>query len=221
MDILNELRTKASQVEVVNVQSESTTIGFEANKLKRSQAEETKGVAVRVVKDGRLGFAASSNESETEKLMTNVLESADYGDEIPIAFPAPQSAVEVTTFDQTITKVSITRMKEIGEEIVDLILQIEPDARVNVELDRGVQHLLLRNQAGTEVSFKRSPPFKWRTFWLFIQYFRMITPFQQTDCHKEKNNNSHTHIVHRLSFPKFKKVISSTFLINHQLPIIT
>jgi PmbA protein len=157
MDILKQLRAEAEQVEVVNVQGESTTIGFESNRLKASQVEETKGVAVRVVKNGRLGFAASSDEAAVEKLMSNVLESAAYGDEIPIAFPAPQSAPKVTTFDRTITELSIPRMVEIGQEIIDLICQVEPDALVNVELERGVQHLSLRNQAGSNVSFERSP----------------------------------------------------------------
>ena len=157
MDILKQLSTEAEQVEVVNVQSESTTVGFESNRLKHSQVEETKGIAVRVVKNGCLGFAASSDESATEKLVTNVLESATYGDEIPIAFPAPQSAPKVTTFDQTITELSIPRMVEIGQEIIDIICQVEPDALVNVELERGVQHLSIRNQAGSNVSFKRSP----------------------------------------------------------------
>ena len=157
MDILEQLRTQCEQVEVVNLQSESTTVGFEANRLKTSRVEETKGVALRVVKNGRLGFAASSDESATEKLIANVLESAAYGDEIPIAFPSPQSAPEVTTFDRNITELSIPRMVEIGQEIVDLILQVEPEAHVNVELKRGVGHLSIRNHAGTEVSSQSSP----------------------------------------------------------------
>jgi PmbA protein len=157
MDILKQLRAQADQAEVVHVQSESTTVGFEANRLKASQVEETRGLAVRVVKNGRLGFAVSSDESATEKLVTNVLESAAYGDEVPIIFPAPQAAPKVVAFDQTITDLPIPRMVEIGQEIVDLILQVEPDARVNVELTRGVQRLSIRNQAGTEVSFERSP----------------------------------------------------------------
>jgi PmbA protein len=157
MDILKQLRAEAEQVEVVNVRSESTTIGFESNRLKNSQVEETSGVAVRVVKNGRLGFAASSDESATEKLVTNVLESAAYGDEIPMAFPTPQSAPAVTTFDRTIAELPIPRMVEIGQEIVDLILQIEPDVRVNAGIERGVQHISIRNQAGTEISFQRSP----------------------------------------------------------------
>ncbi len=154
---LKQLRTEAEQVEVVNVQSESTTVGFESNRLKSSQVEETTGVAVRVVKNGRLGFAASSDEAAAEKLVSNALESAAYGDEIPIAFPAPQSAPKVTTFDQAIAELSIPRMVEIGQEIIDIMCQVEPDALVNVELERGVQHLSLRNQAGSNVSFKRSP----------------------------------------------------------------
>jgi len=157
MDILKQLSTEAEQVEVVNVRSESTTVGFESNRLKSSQVEETRGVAVRVVKNGRLGFAASSDEAAAEKLMSNALESAAYGDEIPIAFPALQSAPKVTTFDQAITELSVPRMVEIGQEIIDIICQVEPDALVDVGLERGVQHLSLRNHAGSNVSFKRSP----------------------------------------------------------------
>ena len=112
---------------------------------------------MRVVKDGKLGFAASSDESALDKLIANALESAAYGDEVSIAFPAPQPAADVATYDQTIIDLPIARLVEIGQEIIDSILQIEPDARVDVELQRGIQHLSIRNQAGTQVSFQRSP----------------------------------------------------------------
>jgi PmbA protein len=152
---------QAEQVEVVQVWSESTKVGFEANRLKSSQVEETRGTAVRVVKDGRLGFAASSadssDESAADRLVANALESAAYGDEIPIAFPAPQPGPEVQTFDPAIVDLPIPRLAEIGQEIIELILEIEPHARLNVELERGVQHMSIRNQAGADVSFRRSP----------------------------------------------------------------
>jgi len=157
MDILKQLLSEADQAEVVHVHGESTTVGFEANRLKRSQVEETTGIALRVVKDGRLGFAASSDETATERLVTNVLESATYGDEVCLAFPSPQSAPKVTTFDPVISELSIPRMVKIGQEIIELILEVEADAQVNVDLTRGVDHLWITNQAGTEVSFERSP----------------------------------------------------------------
>ncbi len=161
MDILEQLKRQADQVEVVNMENELTSVGFEANRLKSSQVEKTKGTAVRVVKDGRLGFAASSatldTESATGKFVTNALESAAYGDAVPIIFPGPQRGPKVATFDQAVTKLSASHLVEMGQEIIELFLQIEPDTQVNVNLERGVQHLSIRNHTGTEVSVKRSP----------------------------------------------------------------
>ena len=157
MDILDTLRPQVDQVEVVHIQSESTKVGFEANQLKSSQVEETKGIAVRVVRGGRLGFAASSEESADEELIANALESAVYGDQVPIVFPQPQQAPQVVTFDRNISELPISRLVEIGQEIMDYLLQIEPEARINLELERGVEHQSISNQAGTHVSFKRSP----------------------------------------------------------------
>ena len=157
MDILSQLMKSGSQAEVVDVRSESTTIGFEANRLKNSQVQEAKGVAVRVVVDGRLGFAASSDESAIDRLIHNALESAAYGDLVPIAFPGPQPAPVVRTFDQAILDLSIAQLVDVGQEIIETLLAVEPEARVSVEIKRGIQDVSVRNQAGANVAFHRSP----------------------------------------------------------------
>jgi len=167
MNILDRLSSQAEQVEVVEVQGENTSVGFEANRLKSSQVEETKGIALRMVRDGRLGFAASSDLSAVDKLVDNLFESAAFGDKIPISFPGPQVPASVNVFDSTICEMPIPRLVEIGREVVDIILSVEPEARVNVALERGVEHLSLRNQAGTDISFDRSP------FSLFIDISRV------------------------------------------------
>ena len=157
MDILKQLQSQAEQVEVLNLKSESTTVEYEANKLKTSKVEQTQGMAVRVVRKGRLGFAASSDEKAVNKLMTNALESAAYGDEIPIQFPAPQPAPAVATYDQKLAEFPIPRLVDIGQEILDLLLPVDPEARINISLNRGVNEMTLRNQAGTDITFRRSP----------------------------------------------------------------
>ena len=157
MDILKQLQTKAEQVEVVQMRNEATTIEFEANRFKTSKVEETSGIAARVVREGRLGFSASSDEKALDRLITNVLESADFGDQVPITFPAPQTASQVKTFDPAIPELPVARLVEIGQEIVDLVLSVEPAAQVNASLNRGVQQVRIQNQAGVEVFFRRSP----------------------------------------------------------------
>jgi len=157
MDLFNYLKSEAEQVEVVEMQNESTTVEFEANKLKTSKVEETRGTAVRVVRHGRLGFAASTDRDAINKLAANVMESASYGDEIPLHFAGPQAAASSRTFDSGIADLPIQRLVEIGGEMIEMLLAVEPEARVNVSLNRGIQTVSVRTQAGAEVSFERSP----------------------------------------------------------------
>lgn len=157
MDLLDRLMSESEQAEVVEMDSELTTVGFEANRLKSSRVDETRGVAVRVVKEGRLGFSASSDLSAAEKLVRNALESAAYGDPVALQFPGPHQAPSVETFDETITELPVSRLVEMGQEMIEIVLEAEPDAQVNIELQRGADHLSLRNSAGAQITFERSP----------------------------------------------------------------
>ncbi len=157
MDLLKQLHSQAEQVEVVQIRNEATAVEFEANRFKTGKVEETSGLAARVVRNGRLGFSASSDEKALDRLLANVLESAAFGDEVPITFPAPQAAPAVRAFDPAIPGLSMARLVEIGQEIVDLVLAADPEVRVNVSLNRSVQQIEIQNQAGVEAFFRRSP----------------------------------------------------------------
>jgi PmbA protein len=157
MDILKLLKQQAEQVEVLNLQDEKTTVEYEANQLKTCTVAQTKGTAVRVIRKGQLGFAASTDDTVLEKLAANALESASYGDAAPFSFPDPQPAPTVQTFDQAVADLSIARLVEIGKEILDLILPVEPEARCNISLERSIVSAGIRNDKGLDVSFKNSP----------------------------------------------------------------
>lgn len=157
MDILEQLLKQADQAEVAHVKRETTQIEYEGNKLKTSQVSETSGVTVRVVKDGRLGFSSSSDLSATDRLVQNALESAQFGEELPIEFPSPAPAPSVVTFDPAITDYSISHMVEIGHEMIELLVAADENARVDLRIERGVEDFSLLNHTGTDISFKRSP----------------------------------------------------------------
>ncbi|MDY7041072.1 MAG: TldD/PmbA family protein [Chloroflexota bacterium] len=157
MGILDKLHGKAEQAEKFFVENEATTVSFEANVLKSAEVEETRGVALRVVADGRLGFAASSDLGAEDRLIANALESAHYGDALPLCFPCPQPGTAVTTFDERVTALSIERLAEMGQEIVDLVCRADADAHVNVDLERGVRRAEVRNSSGTQAVVTQSP----------------------------------------------------------------
>lgn len=157
MDILTTLKKQAEQVEVLNLQNEKTTVEYEANQLKTCTVAETKGTAVRVIRKGQLGFSASTDATTMDKLAANALESAAYGDPAPFSFADPKPAAIVKTYDKAVAELPINRLVEIGKEVLDLILPVDPVVRCNLQLERSLVSANIRNQKGLEVSYQTSP----------------------------------------------------------------
>lgn len=157
MDILTQLKKQAEQVEIFNLQNEKTTVEYEANTLKTCTVAETKGIAARVIRKGHIGFAASTDDTVMDKLAANALESAAYGDEATFSFADPKPAPIVRTFDQAVADLPIARLVEIGKEILDIILTVDPKARCNIAIERSIVSANIRNQKGLDVSFQTSP----------------------------------------------------------------
>jgi len=155
--MLKRLMEKAEQAEVFEIDSEATEIGFKANKLKSFEVEETQGLAARAVVDGKLGFAASSDVTAVDELVENVLASARLGDEIPLQFPDPQPGPEVAVYDPELASLSTERLVEMGNEIVETILQADGEASVEIDLSRRVRETTVRNSRGAEARAKKAP----------------------------------------------------------------
>ncbi len=155
--MLKQLTQQAEQAEVFEIESEATKIKFEANQLKAFEVEETRGMAVRVVVDGRLGFAASSDLGATDKLVANALESARHGDALDFYFPAPQPGPSVRVYDPQLAVLPTERLIDMGREMIASILEVEPEAHVNVDLERRVRRTTVRNSAGVEVTVEKAP----------------------------------------------------------------
>ena len=157
MDIMDRLKSRAEEVEVMELGNEKTLVEYEANQLKTCTVAETKGKALRVIRAGRQGFAASSDESAVEKLAANALESAAYGDLVNYSFAAPARAPTVRTFDPKIAALPIERLVEIGKEALDLVLAVEPEARCSIGISRSLVTAGIRNQKGLDAAYRTSP----------------------------------------------------------------
>ncbi|MDY6892527.1 MAG: DNA gyrase modulator, partial [Chloroflexota bacterium] len=58
--LLEQAKKVAGEAEVFSVSRSRTEALFEANRLKQVQTHETTGRALRLIKDGRIGFSASN-----------------------------------------------------------------------------------------------------------------------------------------------------------------
>ena len=78
-EILNCALKVAEQAEVFSVSSRETSVHFEANKLKQVQTKESSSIALRIFKDGRIGFAQASGTQDIEALVNMAVETSQFG----------------------------------------------------------------------------------------------------------------------------------------------
>ena len=59
-ELLQRAGRVAEQAELFKVVSEETPVQFEANRLKHIQSKQSTSLALRLIKDGRIGYAATA-----------------------------------------------------------------------------------------------------------------------------------------------------------------
>ena len=68
-NVLAQAKRVAEEAEVFMVSTEETPVQFEANRLKHIQSKQASYVALRVVKNGRIGYAISTELGDRPFLM--------------------------------------------------------------------------------------------------------------------------------------------------------
>jgi len=93
--ILNEAKKVAEEAEVFCITSETTPVQFEANRLKHVQSKQSTNVALRIIKNGRIGYATATNLKESRNIVDSAVETAEFGMKAEFEFPSPDSYPKV------------------------------------------------------------------------------------------------------------------------------
>ena len=155
-DILAQAQKVAEQAEVFMVSSEETPVQFEANRLKHIHSKQSSYVALRLVKDGRIGYAITTKLSDRQNLLANALETAEFGMKAEFELPARTSYPAVDTFDPGVEAVKIEAMVKLGEELVSAIRNHTQDILCDAEVVKDTITTRIINSRGGEVSYRQS-----------------------------------------------------------------
>jgi len=155
-DILAQAKKVAEEAEVFMVSSEETPVQFEANRLKRIQGKQNTGVALRIIKEGRIGYASTTDPTDTTRLVANATETAQFG--VKARFELPQKAryPKIDIFDPDTESIRVEKMIELGEELIALVTRHTPDIICEAMVAKDIITLRLLNSGGGEASYKKS-----------------------------------------------------------------
>ncbi|MFC1948127.1 TldD/PmbA family protein [Chloroflexota bacterium] len=154
--ILNEAKKVAEEVEVFCITSENTPVQFEANRLKHVQSKQSTNVALRIIKDGKIGYATSTNLKESRKIVNSAVETAEFGMKAEFEFPSLDSYPKVTTYDPAIRRVSTEEMTELGERMISSVRENTPELQCEASISKGTVSVRLINSRGGQAEYRKS-----------------------------------------------------------------
>lgn len=154
--LLELAKTKVGKAEVVFSQGQSREISFEESKLKNIETHFGSSLGLRVIKQGKIGVAATNKLEEAEGLVEKAKATAEFGPRALFEFPGPQPFPKPKTYNPKTIKILDKSLVSLGWQIVDDFKKFNPKIQTNLGFSVGEGESLLLNSQGLKVQTQRS-----------------------------------------------------------------
>ena len=154
--ILARAKKAAQSAEVFMLTSEETPVVFEANRLKSLQSKESRSIALRIFKDGRIGFASSNKPDDVDGLVQAAVETSQFGAPAIFELPGPAEFPLVEVYDPLVEKVSLEKMVNLGEEMFLALTAHTPEILCEAGISRNTISISIANSSGLEAEYNKS-----------------------------------------------------------------
>ncbi len=155
-EILERARRVAEEAEVFISTLEETPVEFEADRLKHLQSRQSKTVALRIIKNGRLGYATTTRTDDIGRLVDDAVATAEFGTTARFTFPATSDYPAVNVYDPAIEDVTLEQMVALGQGMIDALKRHTPELLCDASVSRAVCHVSIANSRGGYSSFRQS-----------------------------------------------------------------
>ena len=146
----------ASSCEVFSLSSLSTVVSFEANRLKGVSRTEERGVALRVVKDGRIGFSTSTRLDDHGRIADDAIATAAFGDEATFSFAGAGAMPEISPYDARVAELEIDDLMTRPRDGIARLLGYEGKINAESATSCVIQNIQVVNSEGLDAEFERS-----------------------------------------------------------------
>jgi PmbA protein len=156
VEALMEMARKGSdQAELYSLEETSDGIGFENGVLKDIESKSQSGISLRIVKEGKLGFAYTKNLINRQEFLQNALDSLKGEVEALFDLPLTSGIALLDTFDPSLEKVANSSIVDECNRVCGLLGQ-KTTGQINVSAWRKISRIRLMNSQGTDLNCRFS-----------------------------------------------------------------
>ncbi len=155
-EILNKAKSKADSVEVFYTATETTSCDWSSDKLKMATANESSGLALRVMVNGKCGFYATSKIDDPDQIVNAAIELAPLGSEFAGELPSKYEPADVSVYDEETSGVTVDRIVGIGNGMIEKAKSGNSEAMYDSTISRSIINAVIANSNGTSESFRKT-----------------------------------------------------------------
>jgi PmbA protein len=153
--LLGMARKICDSAEIYSIDYADNSVFFENAKLNNTDSKFQSGLSLRIIKDGKLGFAYTRNLTDRQEFLQNALDSLKGGVGAGFDFPLTKKLPRLDIFDSSLESLSAEKMVEECDRVCDLF-KSKTDAEIEMAASAHTGNLRIINSAGTDVSMKSS-----------------------------------------------------------------
>lgn len=154
--VLNLALKQCEEAEVFSYTSEEIPVEFESNRLKNIESSQSTVIALRIIRNGRIGYGVATNLENAESLVAMAVETSQFGMKARFELPAPQQYLDVKTYDPAVEKVTIEEMVQLGQEMVDAITGASSEIMCDAGVSRASGSVTIINSKGLNATYRSS-----------------------------------------------------------------
>jgi len=152
MEKLMEIAKKVSdKVEIYSSEQITDSISFENAKLKDVDSKLQSGFSLRIMKDGKMGFAFTKNLVDRDEFLQNALNSLKGGAEAKFDLPLTKNLPKLDTYNSSIETLTNTEIVDECNRICEILVP-KTSGQINLYAGCGIAKVRLMNSDGTDLS---------------------------------------------------------------------
>ena len=152
--ILSKALESCKDAELFMTKTEEYPVVFEANKLQSVKSKLLHGYSLRVIRDGKLGFASSTGLNSSDSLVDRAIESSKFGPKARFSFWKGKRFPNAVVFHPRIVSFEMEEAEQLGQRLISRLRDLIPEVYVDVKLTRVFKETSILTRGGEKVYYK-------------------------------------------------------------------
>lgn len=154
--VLALAKGRSDAAEVISTSGEQLPVEFKSGKLHSVEHKEIRGLGLRVIRNGRIGFSSTTDLAKLDELVEHACASAAFGQYARFEFPRQCAGARARVFDPKVERWAPEQAIAEGARAIAALRERAPELKCDASYEKRITTTELANSAGVYASYAKT-----------------------------------------------------------------